>query len=347
MNIKVGLIGCGGISRTHVSALRTLGYPTLAAVCDIRHERALERGAEVGLPKEKCYKDYADMLMDPEIEAVIIGTPHYHHAIAAVDALNAGKHVLSEKPMATALEDADKMIAAAAKSGTTFGVVFQHRFDPSAAKVRKAIGSGYMGKPMVAIASVPWYRDQGYYDVDPWKGTWAQEGGSSLINQAIHTLDRMIWFMGRPVSVMAETAVLNHGIETEDVTSLSVTFEGGAIGTLTATTCAWPSQPERVEIYCREGSACISGTTLTRFETMASIPEDFFSEISDEEKTTAFVPGKACYGTSHVEQFHDFFSAIALKREPLVTGAEARKTLAVVVAAYESAKTGKRVSVNA
>jgi UDP-N-acetyl-2-amino-2-deoxyglucuronate dehydrogenase len=343
LSIKVGLIGCGGISATHIGAIKALRYPELAAVCDIVPERVQKKGREQGLPEAKRYTDYKELLADPDIDCVVVGTPHYHHAEAAVNAAKAGKHVLVEKPMATTLSDATAMMEAAEENGVILGVVFQHRFTPSMVRVKGAIDGGFMGNPLVAIASVPWWREQSYYDADSWRGTWAQEAGGSLINQGIHTLDRMIWAMGTPISVTAEMAVLNHKIETEDVTSLTVVFESGAIGTLTTTTCAWPSQQERIEIYCEKGSATIIGTELARLETMGPLPE-LDSAANDEFTAPAdFAPGKSCYGTGHVAQLHDFFSAVAEKRQPLVTGFEARKTLSVVLAAYESARSGRRV----
>ncbi|HEU0164321.1 MAG TPA: Gfo/Idh/MocA family oxidoreductase, partial [Thermomicrobiales bacterium] len=214
--VQIALVGCGKIAQTHAMALSTLEEADWVAVCDRDVERAKEMAAKYNVPN--VFSDAAELFASGLVEAALCCTPHPAHEAVVVAAANAGIHVMCEKPIATKIDEADRMIAAADKAGIKFGVIFQRRFWPAAQRIRAAIDDGKLGNITLGLCDVRLWRGPEYFGADPWRGKWATEGGGILMNQAVHSIDHFQWFMGKAVEVYGKFATLRHGayIDVED-----------------------------------------------------------------------------------------------------------------------------------
>lgn len=273
--------------------------------------------------------------------------------------MEAGKHVITEKPMDVSLAACDRLIVAAARTGRKLTVISQHRFDHATKVVKQAIDAGQLGKIVLADASVKWWRTQQYYDSGDWRGTWELDGGGALMNQGVHTVDVLQYLVGGVRKLWAQTRTGAHtDIEVEDIAVAACEFSCGAVGTITATTAAYKGLPVRIDIYGTEGSAIIegdrlktlilkNGQTFTTEEAAAhavSVAQGGTASVKDEaagrQATTA---QGATWGDSHRGQFQDFFNAIRTDGTPLIDGRAARRPLEIILAVYESQKTGKPI----
>jgi predicted dehydrogenase len=336
MTVRFGLIGCGRVAPRHAQSLIQLPETQLVSVADIREDRARRFSAEYGA---QAYTDYHDMLARPDIDAVTVCVPSGLHAQVAIDVVQAGKHVLVEKPIALNLADADRMIATAREAGLRLGVVLQNRYNSPVQQVRTLIDQGRLGKLYLGSVCVRWYRPQSYYE-DGWHGTLSMDGGA-LMNQSIHHLDALQWFMGPVASVYAYTATLAHTMESEDVGVAVVRFRSGALATIEGSTLTWPQNLEgSVAVFGEHGSVKVGGTALSRI-TLWKVDGELEREA--EILTGQRVDPPTVYGYSHREVIHDFARALLDGREPSTPGPEARKSLALVLAIYESARTGREV----
>ena len=336
MTVRFGLIGCGRVAPRHAQSLIQLPETQIVSVADIREDRARRFSAEYGA---QAYTDYHDMLARPDIDAVTVCVPSGLHAQVAIDVLQAGKHVLVEKPIALNLADADRMIATARKAGLRLGVVLQNRYNSPVQQVRTLIDQGRLGKLYLGSVCVRWYRPQSYYE-DGWHGTLSMDGGA-LMNQSIHHLDALQWFMGPVASVYAYTATLAHTMESEDVGVAVVRFRSGALATIEGSTLTWPQNLEgSVAVFGEHGSVKVGGTALSRI-TLWKVDGELEREA--EILTGQRVDPPTVYGYSHREVIHDFARALLDGREPSTPGPEALKSLALVLAIYESARTGREV----
>jgi predicted dehydrogenase len=336
--IRTGLIGCGNIAPAHAEALATLPESEFIAVCDVDVSRAGAMAGKYGVA-DVCTS--VDALLASGIEALMVCTPHPSHEEIVVRAAEAGVHVLCEKPIAVRLDEADRMIAAADKAGVTFGVIFMRRFWPAAQRIHQAITSGQIGFPTMGMCQALLWRPESYFAQGAWRGTWAGEGGGVLMNQAVHVIDLLQWFMGPVTEVYGKYATLVHGdyIDVEDTVSATLTFASGGLGIVQAITTIDPQYGFRVTVH---GS---NGTTLSVWEN----PEgnQGFNDLwtldpSGEERARweeaeRHNPG---FPGFHALQIQDFLQAITEGRPPAVTGAEARKSLAIILAIYESSRTG-------
>ena len=278
------------------------------------------------------------MLEREDIDAVCICTPSGQHADQAVRAARAGKHVLVEKPMALTLEDADRMIEACEQAGVQLGVVFQRRAEPLFRKVSEAIGAGDLGDLTLGVVTVPYVRDQDYYDSAGWRGTWAQDGGGAVMNQGIHLVDLLVWYFGDPAEVCSQGATLHRDIEVEDALAASLRFESGALATFAATTTAAPGFPHRLEIYGTRGGIQVEGENVVRWE--RADPESASIEppaLSEAEGAGSGGDPKGIELTGHVGIVRDFLSAVREGRAPLIDGGEGRRSLSAVLAMYQRA----------
>ena len=271
--IRFAIIGCGTIAPTHAGAIRAIEQATggsgatLIAVCDPVAERAASLAETFRIPK--VYREEAHILADPDIDAICLCTPSGLHMTQAIQAMKAGKHVLSEKPMDVSVDACNRAITVADATGKTLAIVSQHRFDPATRVVKDAIDSGILGKIVLASAAVPWFRTQAYYDSGDWRGTWGMDGGGATMNQGVHTVDVLLYLAGdvSTVSAFYSVAAAHERIEVEDVAAASLRFENGAIGTLYATTAAYDGYPARIEIFGTEGTAIIEGDQLKTLQT--------------------------------------------------------------------------------
>jgi predicted dehydrogenase len=330
------IIGCGRIAPRHAQSVQQIADAHLTAVADIKPSRAQHFAQEYG---SAAYTDYHALLDRADVDVVSVCVPSGLHAQVAIDALQAGKHVLVEKPIAITLEDADRMIAAAETTGRKLGVVLQNRYNHPLQALRSAIDAGKLGRLHLGSACVRWYRPQSYYE-DGWHGTWAMDGGA-LMNQSIHHIDALQWLMGPVQSVYAYAATRAHAMEAEDVGVAVVRFVDGALATIEGSTLTWPQNLEgSVAVFGEHGSVKIGGTALNRIELWKVEGE---LEQEAELLTSQRVDPPSVYGYSHREVLRDFVQAVRQDREPDTPGREARKSLALVLAIYESARQGREV----
>ncbi len=339
MTVRFGLIGCGRVAPRHAQSIGQLSTTTLVAVADIKPPRADHFAHDYNATP---YTDYRALLDRPDIDAVSICVPSGRHAEVAIDAMQAGKHVLVEKPIAITLADADRMIATAAATGRRLGVVLQNRYNHPMQQVRNLIDADGLGRLYLGNACVRWYRPQSYYE-DDWHGTWAMDGGA-LMNQSIHHIDALQWFLGPVQSVNAYTATLAHRMEAEDVGVAVIRFASGALATVEGSTLTWPQNLEgSVAIFGEHGSVKVGGTALNRIELWKV---DGQLEQEAELLTSQRVDPPSVYGYSHREVVRDFAEAVQTGRDSDTPGPEARKSLALVLAIYEAARTGREVTLD-
>lgn len=331
--ISYGIIGCGVIGPVHAHALAQIPTAKLIALCDIQIERAEKLAAEYQL--SAIYDDYRQMLAAPEIDAVCICTPHYLHAEMAIAAARAGKHVFCEKPMALSAAETKAMIAAADSAGVQLGICLQHRFDPEVIAIKNMLDNGDFGTLLLGGAHCLCLRDEKYYASAAWRGKWASEGGGVLINQAIHTIDLLIYLFGQPTSVSAvyDTRKWQDIIEVEDTASAIITFANGAQGHIIASSASHLDWHTRLSLFGTTGSAEITNGVLGESATV-TIAKQPTKDIMGNE--AAPIIGKACYGNSHIRALESFTESLISNRPFPVSGREGRWAAEVVQAIYRS-----------
>lgn len=344
--MKFGIIGAGMIGHFHAKAITAMTGGSLHSVFDLRAEAAERLAGEYGA---KPYSDISEFLADPELEIVTIGTPSGAHLEPALAALQAGKHVICEKPLEVTTERIDRIIAAAAASGKTVAAVLNRRFHPGMTAFRKAVEEGRFGKLTSASCYVKWYRDQAYYDSAAWRGTWALDGGGALMNQSIHTVDALIHLAGPVKSVQANAACLAHtDIEVEDIVVAIVEFRNGARGVIEASTCTWSKDghPARVQLAGTEGSVFLADEAFELWDFKEEKPEDteiHSTLMKGQEAGIGANDPSAISFHQHQRNFEEVVSAIREGREPTTSSAEARKAVELITAIYESAANGGKL----
>jgi predicted dehydrogenase len=285
------------------------------------------------------------MLADPEVGIVTVCTPSGAHRDPAVAAALAGKHVVVEKPLEITLQRCDDIINACEKTGVKLCTIFPSRFSPANMALKAAIDAGRFGRLTLGDTYVKWWRTQEYYDAGGWRGTWALDGGGAFMNQAIHNVDLLCWLMGDVTEIVGFTGTLAHErIEVEDVGVACLKFANGAIGVMEATTAAWPGLLKKTEIHGTQGTAIVEQDSIVRWEFADEKPED--AEIRTSLGASSASSGgasdpKAISYIGHQLQLEDFVDSIAAGRRPRVDGADARKSVEVILAIYEAAKTGQ------
>ena len=343
--IRFGIAGCCAIGPTHAEAIAGLPEAKLVAAADVIPERAEALAARYGATP---YPDLRAMLERENLDVVNICTPSGMHGEHACEAMRAGCHVVVEKPMEISGDAIDEMLRTQRETGSKLGVIFQHRFDPASRRVRSLIDENAFGRLILGNAHVIWWRSQGYYDADGWRGTWELDGGV-LMNQAIHSIDLLLWFMGPVRSVTAYTVTLAHDMEAEDTAVAALRFENGAPGAITATTAAYPGVTTRIEIFGDRGSAVIEKDRLTYLH----LARDDAEEVGPyglEMAPASPVPdapddsGPDQVLNAHARQIQDMIDAIRQDREPLVNGEVGRQAVDLVLAIYESARIGREVA---
>ncbi|MEJ7618325.1 MAG: Gfo/Idh/MocA family oxidoreductase [Pyrinomonadaceae bacterium] len=238
MTTHIGIIGGGSISESHARAARELADVRVAAVYGQNQERVARLAQQYDATG---YARLEDFLRHRPLEVVAIGSPSALHADEGIAAARQGIHVLTEKPIDVRLERADSLIAECARSGVKLGVFFQDRTAPDLRRLKELLSDGnILGRLTLVSARVKWYRPPEYYGASRWRGTYAFDGGGALINQGIHTADLLLWLLGDIARVTARTSTALHQIEVEDTCVATLEFASGAIGTLEATTAAYP-----------------------------------------------------------------------------------------------------------
>ena len=335
--LNFGIVGCGRIASRHADALWARGDTRLVAVCDASEQRASKMASQFGC---EIYSDLDQMLARPDLDVVCVCTPSGLHAAQGIQAARAGKHVIVEKPMALTLEDADALQAACRESGVKLTVVLQNRYNTAMRRLREAAEAGKLGKLLLSTVTVRWYRPQEYYSGDNWHGTWAMDGGA-LMNQAIHHLDALQWMMGEVDSVFAYTATLAHNMEAEDTGVGVVRFRNGTLGSIEGSTITYPANIEgSLAVFSERGSIKIGGNSLDRIAFWKVEGEvEHEQEILRRQELD---PPPSRY-LSHSLVLDDMVKAIREDRQPATNGVEGRKSLALVLALYQSARLGREV----
>jgi UDP-N-acetyl-2-amino-2-deoxyglucuronate dehydrogenase len=355
---RIALVGAGVIGAVHGDVISQLDDRVeLVAVVDSHPDRAERLAAERG---GKAFTTLTEALAVVPIDIVVVCTPTGRHGDVAIEALEAGKHVIIEKPAETTVAKTDKIIEAQRKAGTLVAVISQHRFDQSTEIALDAIGKGELGRLTTGIASIDWWRGQSYYDSGDWRGTWELDGGGALMNQGVHTVDLLVATMGRPVEVFAYTGTLAHQrIEVEDAAVAVVRFENGSLGVLHATTSAYPGLSARLQVHGDQGSIVIDNDLLTFIHTTPQGSEadersygsasDSINQVDNYDLTgqTGPTAGSRAGGLSplaHRRQYENFLAALA-GTEPVRVDLETnRRSIGIITGVYESARTGKPVA---
>lgn len=336
--LNFAIIGIGNIAPVHAAAIAATPGARLTAVATRNPDRGQSFAREHGAG---WHADYRELLARPDVDVVAIASPHNLHLPMTEDAAAAGKHVLCEKPMACTVAECDAMIAACERAGVLLGVTFQGRFEPLAAELKALLDGGRLGRLLWASSNTVWYRDDAYYRSKPWRGTWAEEGGGVLINQAIHAIDLFVWAAGMPQQITAQARTLNHQIEVEDGALAILSYGGGAMGLIQATTVAYPGYAERLEFYGTKG-----GVIYHKGE--GRLEWHLLDPAEDGEHRSGVSSGAArpmdITADAHAALFRDFAAAIRTGGTPLVHGREGRRSLEVVEAIYRSSRSGAPIA---
>ena len=350
--LKLALIGCGRISDSHLKAvLANYKDIELVAVCDVIESKAgfkaieyLSKAREryVLLKWPKVYSDYKEMLQKEDIDICSICTESGYHAEIALYCLNHGKHVIVEKPMAMSIIDANKMIDTAKRNKVKLAVCHQNRFNTTIQKLRQAVNEGRFGRIFAGTARVLWNRSKAYYNKANWRGTWKLDGGC-LINQCTHNIDLLQWMIDSEVySVYGQTANYSHPyIQTEDYGSIIIKFNNGAIGNIEGTVNVYPTNlEETLTILGEKGTVVIGGLALNKilvwdFEDKKDSLEQVHKEYNLDIDNI--------YGDGHTPLYEDFIRAVKEDGTPLIDGIEGKKSLSIILMAYQSQKDSRAV----
>jgi predicted dehydrogenase len=341
-----GIIGCGVIAPTHLKGIAACPEAELVACCDIDEEKGKKFAADNG--DVAFYTDYNKMVADPNVDVVCVCTPSGLHAECAIAAAKAGKNVFCEKPLDIDRAKMTAMIAACREANVKLGCVFQSRTYPDSIKIRQAIADGTLGKMTLGDAFLKDYRSRAYYKSAGWRGTWALDGGGALMNQGVHGIDLLLWLMNDEVeSVFARADHKVRDIEVEDTCVACLKFKSGAFGTIIGTTSCNPGETRRIELHGDIGTIISTGNKITRWA-IAEEPDGRAKNVEPaadgvEEGTTG--DNKAVTSQGHEFLIDDLVQAIKEDRDPYITGESARKAVDLILAIYESARTGKDVPV--
>ncbi len=329
--MHVGLIGGGNITGTHARACRAIPGVVIAAIYGSNAEKVSKLSAEHG---SQSYQDFEAFLAHRPMELVIIGSPSGLHAIQGIAAAQRGLHVLTEKPIDTSVARADALIDAAQQSGVKLGVIFQDRMKPDIQRLKKWIDEDVLGKPILVDARVKWYRPPEYYGDSKWRGSLELDGGGALINQGVHTVDLLLWLLGDVVRVQARATTALHKIEAEDTVVATLEFANGALGTLQATTAAYPGYPRRVEITGSQGTVILEHDRIVAADLHLPQPQSSTSK-GDENRSASSAAVTDIRG--HQAVLEDFLRAIQVNSVPACDGVGGRRSLALVEAIYRAA----------
>lgn len=352
--LRLAIVGAGVIGTQHARLVASLPEKAkLVAVVDIVPSRAEAVASSHGAA---AYSSAAQAYARESIDAVAVCVPSGWHGDVAVEALQAGKDVLIEKPLSTTLNDADRIRKQERASGRTVAVVSQRRFQAPAVFMHDAVVQGRLGRVTSGIAESPFYRPQAYYDSGDWRGTIAIDGGGALMNQGIHALDLLLWMMGVPRRVSARTARIAHErIEVEDVAAATIEFESGALGMILASTAAHPGLPVRLRVHGDEGVVGMENDRICTFASVScdrrTADEELARLTAAEERQLAQLRQAAGDGwnpavLAHRAQYDDFIDAVLCGQRPHIGTAEGRRSLATVLAVYESARRGRTIDMS-
>lgn len=341
VQVRFGIIGCGAIAPIHARSIAEIDNARLVAVADVVEENARTLADQYNA---QGYPDYREMIERDDVDAVCLCVPSGLRAEIAEECAQAGKHILAEKPLEVTTERVDRILRAVDAAGVKLGCIFQSRFAEGPQLVRKAVEEGRFGRLVLGDAYIKWYRSQEYYNSGAWRGTRRLDGGGALMNQGIHQVDLLLWFMGKARTVQAQAALIGHErLEVEDLACALITFENGAMGVIESSTAIWPGHAARVEVHGTEGSAIIEDGVLRfwRFRDETEADRTIQASLGKESVlgSGAGDPLRDLKHEGHRRQIEDFVHAIADDRPPAVDGREARHSVELIEAIYRSAET--------
>lgn len=337
----IGIIGGGGISETHSKAASEIDGVELVAFFGRNPQKVDRLAATFG---GRAYHDFDSFLKHKPMDLVIIGSPSSLHGEQGIGAARSGLHVLTEKPIDITTKRADELIDECDRAGVKLGVCYQDRFAPELFRLKQLIDSGDLGKPILGSGYIKWYRPPSYYADSDWRGTSTLDGGGTLINQGIHTIDLLLWLMGDVTSVYARAATSLHNIPVEDTLVATLEFANGALGTIESTTSVYPGYDRRVEITGEQGTVIVERSRIARAD-LKSIQSDELVSATGDSNVSSSSPIISDVG-GHRRLIEDFLQAIDLDRPPLCDGREGRRSLALVEAIYESARTKRPINLS-
>lgn len=352
--IKTAIIGAGKVAHLHAAALHKVSLSQFTAVCSHHLERAESFAQKYGI---QAFCHVTEMIDKTGVEAVTIATPHPAHAQPTIEALNAGAHVIIEKPMASTLHDCDEMISAAHQAKKILAMISQRRLYAPVQRIRRAIENGKLGKPILATVNMYGWRDEKYYNADPWRGKWKTEGGGVLVNQAPHQLDILQWYMGSIDELYGCWANLNHPyIEVEDTSVAVIKFKNGALGNILVSNSQNPALFGKVAVHGENGAsvgvqtdggamfvAGMSSITEAPYNDIWTIPgeEDKKEQWRKEDEEFFRLINPMEY--YHQLQIENFLESIANSTHPMISGDEGRKTVELFTAIYRSQRDNKPI----
>ncbi|MDQ3686081.1 MAG: Gfo/Idh/MocA family oxidoreductase [Acidobacteriota bacterium] len=335
MKIRVGIIGAGNISETHARAVGETEGAEVVAVYGQNGEKSRRLAQLYG---GAAYDDLESFLAHP-MEMVAIGSPSGLHAKEGIAAAQRGLHVLVEKPIDISTARADALIETCDAAGVKLGVFFQDRVAPGVYRLKKLVDEGRLGRLILASARVKWFRPVEYYADSRWRGTWALDGGGALMNQGVHTVDLLLWLLGDVSRVYARATTALHDIEVEDTVAATLEFASGAVGTLEATTAAYPGYPRQLELTGTEGTCILHHDQLIATD-LRTPPDD--SSLADGGNTNASASSPIVSDVrGHQKILEDFIRAIETDRAPLCNGREGRRSVELIEAIYKSSREGR------
>ena len=346
-DIGFAVIGLG-MGMHHCRAIKDAPGARLVAVCDLDEERLQPAAEEYDC---KSYSDFLDLLEDDEVEVVNIATPSGKHAEIGIPAAAAGKHIIVEKPADISTARIDELMAAGQRHKVKIAGIFQARFNPLNKRIQQAIQEGRMGHLIGVHGHLPWYRLQSYFEGrhGTWKGTWDMDGGGSLMNQGIHTMDLLQWFGGPVEAVMGMFGVFGHEIEAEDQTVALLRFKSGALGTLYTTTCCYPGYDQRITLFGTGGSIIKEEGELISWKLQDDSESQEEKELmrlyGREKNSSGAVDPMAVSFDGHTQIVGDMIESILQDRAPVISLDGARHAVEIINAVYEAARSGKEVKV--
>ncbi|MGG4032979.1 Gfo/Idh/MocA family oxidoreductase [Paenibacillus cisolokensis] len=332
-----GIIGCGTVADFHIAAINQIEGARLAAVSSRNADKA-----RAIAEREQCdwTSDYKTLIGRSDIDIVCLTTSSGSHARIGLDVLNAGKHLIVEKPIAMNSADAALLVRTAKERGVKLSVISQRRFEAQHQAVKRVLEEGALGKLLLAEVSLPFYRSQAYYDSADWRGTLAEDGGA-LMNQGIHSIDLLLWFAGEARTVFGQVATQTHVMEAEDLGLAIIQFKSGAFGTIMASTSIQPGFPASLHLYGEKGTIKLEGTSIVHWTVPGRdepkwIHSGAYGGVSDPRSIAADL---------HQSQLIDVLTAIETGVEPLVTGEDGLRAVQLVEMIYASAAQGVRLTV--
>lgn len=327
--LGIAIIGCGMVGKFHLEALAGIPEFRVSGVWAANPGLAEEVARDFNT---KAYQTYQEVLADPEVDLADICLPSGLHAEYGCAAALAGKQVLVEKPIDISLENARRLIDTCRERGVFLAVIFQNRFAPAAGKVKRALEEGVLGKLYAAEATIKWFRQQSYYTTSRWKGTQHLDGGGALINQGVHTIDLLLWFVGsKPKLVTSLVRTVRHPIEVEDLAIALVEFESGVIGSITGSTALKPGFPERIELFGEKGAIALEAGRITCWKVEGCREEEYLDAVPSGSGSSD--PGGIPLANHH-QQLKAIGQAILAGKQPPLAGEEALKALDLILKIY-------------